>query len=221
MVELTRDIIDAEHYVARYVRGGLSAAQREAFEDFCVMNPDVAAQVDTDRALLTGLRGLDPKPYMARSRPVWRYAMAACVALILVAIGTIGYRELTTEASLGLHADAKELQPLALAHLSAAFVISPVRGARAIEIRVPDDVRALQLNFDPGVHDATEFDFKLFEHTESGAADRGQLRVSRQVHGDRIVPLFIELGEEREPRLRLDVLIAGAHESFELRVIRQ
>jgi hypothetical protein len=222
MVELTRDIIDTEHYVVRYVRGGLSEQQREAFEDFCVLHPDVAAQVDTDRALLAGLRGLDHKPVPARIRPAWQYAMAAGIAVVLVAVGAISYRESMSGTPLALRADASELAPRARSALSKAFVISPTRGGRTIEVRVADDVRVLRLDFEPGLHQAAEFDFKLIEHMENGDVDHGSMRLpARQVDGERTVPLLIEIGAKREPRMRLEVTSAEFQESFELRVIRE
>jgi hypothetical protein len=78
------------------------------------------------------------------------------------------------------------------------------------------------VNFDPGLHDANEFDFKLIEHTANGDIDRGSVRGAvRQVDGDSVVPLFIDLGASREPHLRLEVEFAGSRETFELRVVRQ
>lgn len=222
MASLTRADIDSGHYVARYARGSLSDSERDAFEEYCVLHPDMAKQVATDRALISGLRDIEARPAARKGRPVFRYALAAGVAAIVVMAGTLTYLKLFASAPIGLYAATRDLPAAIRSVASSRGRITLTRSARPIDLTVSQSARVLQLEFDPGLAEATEFDFTLVERTAGGDIVRGRVRQSLQdVDGERIAPLVIDLGTSREPRLRLDVDHGGASESFELRVIRE
>lgn len=84
MGELTRSVVEAEHYVARYVRGGLSDAERDAFEEFCLMNPETAHDVAADRALLSGLKRAQDPGRIRRRVGIHPLALAAGIAILVV-----------------------------------------------------------------------------------------------------------------------------------------
>jgi hypothetical protein len=84
MAEVSRSRIDSDQYVARYVLGRLSESEREAFEEFCLLHPDVAEQVATERAFRHGMKVVEMPPQSARPRwPKW--ALAAGVGAVLAA----------------------------------------------------------------------------------------------------------------------------------------
>jgi hypothetical protein len=222
MAPLTRTEIDSEHYVARYARGGLTDSQREAFEEYCLLHPEVAEQVATDRALISGLRDIEARPATRAPRPVFRYALAAGVAALFVMAGTLAYLNLFASAPISLLAAASDLPARIQSAPSSRVRITMTRGSRPIELSVAPSVRTLQLAFDPGLSGATQFDFTLVEHTAGGDVERGRVRQSLQeVDGEAVAPLVIDLGTSRESNLRLDVVHGDARESFELRVVRK
>lgn len=81
---MNQDLID------RYVAGRLSEAEAEAFEDYCLANPEFAKQVEYEQRLKAGLAQVasgSTAEFVRSNHPLpWRFAAAAAV---LVAVFTI------------------------------------------------------------------------------------------------------------------------------------
>lgn len=101
---LTRAVIREQQWVARYVAGKLSDAAAEAFEDFCIAHPDVAAEVALEKKMKAGLAVVAaesrtkshahpfPKPW------VW----AAAAAIVLLIGGALVVRDYSGDAVVGI-----------------------------------------------------------------------------------------------------------------------
>jgi hypothetical protein len=197
--------------------------ERDEFEEYCLLHPEVAEQVATDRALLRGMRNL-PSPSARRPAPQWaRLALAAGVVGAAVALGTWSYFGFGASGPIGLYATTSALPAASRARVSEPLTLALVRGGGSLTtLRIQPADKALQLEFDPGVTSATEFEFTLVEHTDAGDTERGRIRQRVILEGDeRIVPLVIDLANVRAPKMRLDVSIDGTTQSYELRVERQ
>lgn len=218
---MTRELVDSGHFVARYARGGLSEAELEAFEEYCLLHPEVAEQVATDSALLVGMRELKKHRAPRAARPMFHYAMAAGIAALVVMAGTLAWFKFAAAEPIALYASLEGLPAdIQTAALSRGR-IAMTRGGRPTVFAVAPSVRVLQVDFDPGLSNATEFEFTLVEHTASGEVVLGHVKQALQeTDRGRVAPLVINLGNAREPRLRLDVESGGSIESYEFRVVR-
>ena len=222
MAALTREVVDSEHFVARYARGGLSEAEREAFEEYCLLHPDIAEQVATDRTLLAGLRELETRPVRRINRPAFRYSLAAGVAALVVMVGALAYFRLIAVEPIALYASLEDLPAGIQTTTLGRGRIAMTRSAQPTVFAVAPSVQVLQVDFDPGLSTAIDFEFRLIEHTAGGDVVLGQVRQSLQDSDQgRVAPLVIALGKAREPRLRLEVQFDGTSESYEFRVVRK
>ena len=218
---LTRKHIEDEHLVARYARGSLSEQQREAFEDYCVLHPDVAEQVSTDRALIAGMRGLqDGSRVEARAKPTWNWAMAASiVAILLVAGAWFSFR---AGSGAVLYATNDRALHSMAARLGEPMRVVQTRGTgMVLGVSPPRDVLELHIVLSsppaPGAMTVT-----LTQQTPDGDVVQGPLNVSpAQLDGEWIVSVALDTSALTGNNLRLDVDQNGARESFRVRVLRR
>jgi hypothetical protein len=79
-----------QEQIEQYVTGRLSESEAQAFEDYCLSNPDFARQVEYEQRLKAGLaqvaRGSTAEFVRAPHPLQWSLAAAASVLLALVAI---------------------------------------------------------------------------------------------------------------------------------------
>lgn len=146
-----------QQQIEQYVAGKMSQAEAEAFEVYCLENPEFARQVEFEQRLKAGLaqvsRGSTAEFVRSNNPLRWRLAAAAAVLLCLCA----GFY--------AIHASTGRAQPL----LSAVSDHFPRSGAtmRLALVRGADTAPALQKGqvrveivglFDPGVHYVVSLD---------------------------------------------------------------
>src|SRR5688572_19616288 len=86
---LSRQEIEDQHWVRRYVAGELNDVESVAFEDFLVAHPDVARQVELEQRMTAGLARVGHEEFAEAPRagiPPWWLATAACVLLGVAAM---------------------------------------------------------------------------------------------------------------------------------------
>jgi len=140
-----------QQQIEQYVAGKMGQAEAEAFEVYCLENPEFAKQVEFEQRLKAGLaqvaRGSTAEFVRAHNPLRWRLAAAAAVLLCL----SVGFY--------AFHASSGASQPL----LAAVSDDSPRTGAtmRLALVRGADTAPALQKGrvrveivglFDTGVH---------------------------------------------------------------------
>jgi len=76
-----------QQQIEQYVAGKMSEAQAEAFEDYCVSNPEFARQVEFEQRLRAGIgqvaRGHTSEFVRAETTNYWKYAAAASVLVLM------------------------------------------------------------------------------------------------------------------------------------------
>jgi hypothetical protein len=76
-----------QHHIEQYVGGKMSEAEAEAFETYCLANPDFARQVELEQRLKAGLaqvaRGSTSEFVREEPTNYWKYAAAASVIVLL------------------------------------------------------------------------------------------------------------------------------------------
>ncbi len=220
MAELNRELVETEHYVARYVRDGLRVDEREAFEDYCLLHPDLAEQVATDRVLLRGMQALE-KEEMVDTGGWTRYRLAASIAVIVAMVGIWGFLQFAAPAPNALYAMTDTLPTRLESRLSETLRVVQQRGAPVPLVKTPGH-EALRLDVVLDVNDtAPEFTVVLIELTQHGEIERGRATQSpRMVDDERVLPVVLDLSAVEGRRLRLDVKSASSRQFFELRVVR-
>ena len=81
--------------IERYVAGRLGKEEAEAFEAFCVANPDFARQVELEQRLREGIREVgagNSEEFIRSDRPAFRGLLLAASAAILAIIGIWSWR---------------------------------------------------------------------------------------------------------------------------------
>lgn len=209
MAALNRHIIDSEHYVARYARGSLTAAESECFEEYCVLHPEVAEQVSTDRALLAGLRAQESG--VPVERPRWQFALAAGIAALVIAVGAAFYGSSTPAQALYASDGSAAALP--------AIRVVQQRGAVQEIHSSQERTRLLLHAVMPAGTAASDFAVTLVERTSPSEISHGPLTVTAQlIDGELILPVVVDAAALRSTSLRLDVEGAGTRLSFDLRV---
>ena len=218
MAALTRETIDQEHLVARYARGSLSEQEREAFEDYCVLHPEVAEQVKTDRALIEGMRELEGartgKRESSPHKRVW--AMAAG----LVALGALGLwllqgarKDLVMYAASPMRIE--ELQ----GQLSGALRIVQTRGSIVIAPEPGQPMLLLHLVVPPEAPRAT-FRVQLVQQAGNVEVDRAVVEQDAVTFNDeRVIPIIIDSRKLLGEHLRMEVSSAGYSQTLDFRVL--
>jgi hypothetical protein len=220
MAALTRETIDQEHLVARYARGSLSEQEREAFEDYCVLHPEVAEQVKTDRALIEGMRELEGESRVEPKVSLVRYwAMAAGIAAA-IAIGT--WLAFNPQGNVALYAaNGRESESLA-SRLSEPMRLAQQRGTVVIlsvtPVRNVLEVQIVTSN-PPSPAPAS---VTLVELTDQGERVLNTVNVlPSQRDGEWVLNVLIDTQSLSASNLRLDVEHGGARESFRVRVLHR
>jgi hypothetical protein len=115
-----------QQQIEQYVSGRMSEAEAEAFEEYCVANPEFARQVEFEQRLKSGLgqvaRGSTSEFIRAESTNYWKYAAAASV-LVLLGAALFAWR---------LPARPEQILTAALAgtdHVGASLRLALVRGS--------------------------------------------------------------------------------------------
>lgn len=220
MAGLNREIVDSEHYVARYVRDGLRVDEREAFEEYCVIHPDVAEQVATDRVLLRGMQGLEKED--AVDAGGWtRYRLAASIAVLVAMVGIWGFLQFSAPAPNALYAMSDALPTRLGQRLSAEPLRVVLQRGAPVPLERTAGHEALRLDVVLDTRDtAREYSVALVEYTQHGEVERGRAtQVPRTVDDERILPVVVDLTAVEGRRLRLDVKSEGSKQTFELRVV--
>jgi hypothetical protein len=220
MAGLNREIIDTEHYVARYVRDALRVDEREAFEEFCVLHPEIAEQVATDRVMLRGMQALEKEQQVDASS--WtRYRLAASIAMVLAVVGVWGFLQFGAPAPNALFAIVDTVPARLESRLSAEplrvvlqrgapFRLQPAPGRDALRLDVVLD----------SADTSPQFTVALIEYTQHGEIERGRTtQTPRMIDDERILPVVIDLSAVEGRRLRLDVKSQSGKQQFELRVV--
>jgi len=78
-----------QQLIEQYVAGKLDGAQAEAFEEYCLMNPEFARQVEFEQRLKVGIaqvaRGSTAEFVRNESSGFWKLAVAASIVLCVTA----------------------------------------------------------------------------------------------------------------------------------------
>jgi hypothetical protein len=115
---MDRSRIDAEHMVARYLAGQLSAADELFFEGYAANHPEIFREVESTLRLKEGLAVLhdrgELKALLRQGNRRAQFAAAAAAVLLLVTLGIWAWRHGPT-------------RPLILASSAAEFATDPVR----------------------------------------------------------------------------------------------
>jgi hypothetical protein len=218
MVELTRTSIDEGHYVARYAQGRLEGAELEAFEEYCLLHPEVAEQVQTDRALLLGLQALEPKRQVTR-RPI--YALAAGIALVVA--GAVLWTTVRGPADTALYALGDALPAEATRRITNPLRVVRVRDETAQTLTVPMDATAAALDIEPAAtHGEPVVDVVLDEEVEGKWRTRGNRAAVASNPDDGTVQVVIDLTKLESVHLRVKLRGRGEKsDDFYLRIERQ
>jgi hypothetical protein len=219
MAALTRETIDAEHYVARYARGALSEQEAERFEEFCLLHPGLVQDVHVDRQMRRALREIDARDRGKGRRIEWRpLALAASALLVAVMLSWPFWH--SDSAGGALFADSKALPAALRERLVGPFALARERGA-VQNLQYAAGATSLgvgiELPIDAGT---TSYRVALEEWSENGWVPRGQIETSLASANDgHVVPVVIDLREVRGPRLRL--VLSGPNgfaDAFEFRL---
>lgn len=221
MAALTREQIDAEHYVARYARGSLSEQEAEDFEEYCLLHPDLVQEVRADRAMRRGLRALGPSTQGVSHAHQWRnYSIAATVLAFALLIGW-QFRPAHTPSTALYAATAQSLPASLRAELAGPFAVVRERGSAVQTLTMPVGAVGVELTLEPQLTAGAErFRVTLEEFIDDRLEPRGQIELapaaSSAADGVRVV---IDLREVRSSRLRLTLTREdGAADVFELRI---
>ncbi len=215
MAELTRAKIDEGHYVARYAQGRLEGAELEAFEEYCLLHPDIAEQVQTDRTLLAGLRSLEPQ----RPRRWPAYALAAGVAVI--AVGLIVWKMLDTGGNTGALYAITDSLPESL-QLSEPLRVVRVRDASAQVLPVGNAVTAVSLEIEAAnTIGAATLDVTLEEERGGEWFERGARQNVAVDTARGTVRVVVDLRKIDGTHLHIRLKGADKSDDFYVRVERQ
>jgi hypothetical protein len=220
MAELTRERVDAEHYVARYAQGGLSDSEQEAFEDFCVLHPEFAEQVGTDRVLIAAMRAIDSARKPRASRPLV-YALAAGVVLAVSGLAFWFHQDSGADGA--LYAAGATLPMSTSAHLASPHRVVLLRDGSVLTLTVPADATALPLKIEPAVtRDATDLHVTLAEEVDGRWNVRGTIEGVRVTPGEEAaVDVTVDLTKLTSAHLRVTLETDdGRTDEFELRIVR-
>jgi hypothetical protein len=215
MAELTRARIDAEHFVARYAQNRLEGADLEAFEEYCLLHPEVAEQVQTDRAMRDGLHAIEPR----RSSRWPVYALAASVAVM--AVGAVVWKMLDTwKDDGGLYAITDTLP--ASARLSDPLRVVRVRDESAQVLAVGAAVSAVSLEIETAnTRGAATLDVTLAEERGGEWFERGERKNVAVDPARGTVRVVVNLEELEGSHWRIQLKGPDKSDDFHVRVERQ
>ncbi len=220
MAELTRATIDAGHFVARYAQGRLSEAELEAFEDYCVLHPEIVDQVQTDRILISGLRHAKASRPSRFSR-TQVLALAASALIAVFGLATWLWRDAPTVASPFMYRAGESLPALLAQQIVEAPAISMTRGSTSTAVSVEPETKALRLEFEPARSaSASEYRVALAEEIDGKWLLRSELEhVRPENHAVPTVAVIVDLTRLSSTHLRITLAANGAADEFNLHVV--
>jgi hypothetical protein len=141
-----------QELIERYVAGRLGEAEAEAFEDYCLANPEFAKQVEFEQRLKAGIvqvaSGSTAEFVRSNHPQPWRWAAAAGVLLVAVSIFFVWNRVLPAHAPAIMAAVTTDDQ-----RSGAALRLALVRGNDSMPALQPGVVRVEIVGlFDLGFH---------------------------------------------------------------------
>lgn len=222
MATLNRERIDAEHFVARYAQGTLGEADAEAFEEFCLLNPELAEDVGADRALIEAMRAIEAarRPRFSRTAG---YALAAGIVVAVIGLGfwfgskgSGTQRDALYRAGIALPVDASS-------HVAPPRRVVLLRDGAALPLDVPADATALPLEIEPAItRGAPRVRVSLAEETDGRWDTRGTIdEVGVPPGEEAAVDVTIDLTKLTSTHLRVTLKSDdGRTDEFELRIVR-
>lgn len=232
MASLTRETIDAAHYVARYAQGRLSDSELEAFEEYCLLHPELVAEVKADRVLIGGIKALSASGELVapslqsrqRRQPALRYlAMAASIA----ALAFVAWRWLvpTTDAALSLYATARDVPSAIAGHeLGEPFRLVRTRDSNVPQIDLATDTALVQLELTPSdTAGASHYEVSLQSESDGHLTPRASLaRVMPDPLDPDVVRLFLDVRGIDKARVRVELKAEGRPtDVYEIRILRR
>jgi hypothetical protein len=219
MAALTREQIDAEHYVGRYARGTLSEQEAEQFEEFCLLHPELVQDVLADRVMRRGLKSIDVRGADDNRRIVWRNLAIAASVLAFALV--IGWQFWTAASSTGpLFASSSPHLPAEIrGSIAGPFAIVRERRAGVQTLKIPAGAAAVEVTLEPlSSAGAARYLVSLEEFDDDRWVPRGQIELAPPSgSAAKGIPVVIDLREVRGPRLRLTLSgMDGATDAFEL-----
>jgi hypothetical protein len=222
MAALTREQIDAEHYVARYARGTLSEQESEQFEEFCLLHPELVQDVKTDRVMRRGLESTDTHEASAQGRFAWRnLAIAASVLAFAVLIGWQFWRVDSSTSSL-FAAASPDLPAAIRERIAGPFAVVRERSAAIQTLKIPAGAAAVKLTLEPQTSAGTErYLITLEESVDARWVSRDQIEIAPPSGGNaEEIPVVIDLRNVRGSDIRLTLSTTGGSDAYELRLER-
>jgi hypothetical protein len=210
MAPLTRATIDAEHYVTRYTQGRLNEAELEAFEEYCLLHPELVEQVQTDRMLLSGLQSQPPPRARRFSHPlVFRLAASILIAVFGIAFWRMSLSPSATSAFLYRASDP--LPAMLAQNVGKQRRLVGVRDDAARTISVDLNARALPLSIEPArTAGAAEYRVGLAEEIDGKWRELSQLEhVIAEGRDVAAVVVILDLTRLSSPHLRITLSAAG------------
>ena len=149
-MQIDSQYIDDHHVVPRYLADQLSDEEREAFEAYCLAHPEILNDLEAVARLKLGLQALDRSgelnSLMHGRKRVWRLAIAAAVAAVVIAASVILVRPVAKRpllASLPSALTDEAGKPLPV--ITKRYVMRMRSGAYDVQLQVPADRQAIEL----------------------------------------------------------------------------
>ena len=202
--------IDAEHVIARYLAGQLSAAEENGFEEYAASHPEIFREVESTLRMKEGLAVLRDRGELQALLRVrdWRpsFAAAAAAVLVVLALGVWTWRHAVAPitpvmASLPgfVGRDSGSLPVVA------TYILVRSRGeSPAAEIRAPAQRAAIQIRILPSVFVVGGRYRATLQRIEAG----GEKTLVRDIGGleaaaDRFVTLYLDSAQLTKGRYEI------------------
>jgi hypothetical protein len=143
-----------QHLIEHYVAGRLDEAEAQAFEEYCLANPEFARQVEFEQRLKAGIQQVargSTAEFVRSNNPLplpWRLAAAAGVVLAVISLFYAWNHLLPAHAPAIMAAVSTDDQ-----RNGASLRLALVRGSDTAPVLQPGPVRVEIVGlFDPGFH---------------------------------------------------------------------
>ncbi len=138
-----RSEIDSNHVIERYLAGQLSDGETEAFEIYCLENPEVADDLEYVRALKAGLRDSEVtlEPDRADDGSWLRSPAYAIAASVVAAVGLAGTAFFASKPGPDYPTGGV---------LAGEFVLERMRSSDLLEFDIGDGTGTMLLHIDVG-----------------------------------------------------------------------
>ena len=197
-----------QELIGRYVAGRLGEQEAEAFETYCVENPDFARQVEFEQRLKAGITQVakgNTAEFVRSNYPVrWKLAAAASAVLALSAVFYAWYHSAVLPGHAIMAAVGSEAQ-----HNGAMLRLAQVRGAETTPKLAPGIVRVEIVGlFDAGSHYTVELEcLKKKQNVKTMATLYGQHPTSPMT-----IEVLIDSAQLRSGTYALQVRKQGSDE---------